>query len=249
MTVNSTNQAKMPEAELNGFIKTLNNMGYMTSSLDEFSKLFIEFSPLAPGPVLDIGAAYGIATLPALENGATVIANDIEGAHLEILKDRAPEHLKSKLSLKAGEFPEQLEIEPNSLGAVLVCRVMHFFDGDRIEKSAATLFKWLKSGGKAFVVAETPYLRNFQNFIPIYESRKRAGEKWPGYIDDVMAIAPERGAFLPSKMHLLDPDVFTRTFKCAGFIIEDARMIARKDFPEDLQLDGRESVGIIARKP
>jgi SAM-dependent methyltransferase len=249
MTMSSTNQTKMPAAEPNGFVKTLNNMGYMTSFLDEFSKYFVEFAPIAPGPVLDIGAAYGIASLPALEGGATVIANDIDGVHLEILKERAADHLKSRLSLKTGAFPDQLQMDGDSLGAVLVCRVMHFFDGDTIERSAAILFEWLKSGGKAFIVAETPYLKNFQNFIPIYEKRRDSGEKWPGFIDDVMAIAPERGAFLPPKMHLLDPDVLSRTFKNAGFIIEAARTIARKDFPEDLQLDGRESVGIIARKP
>jgi hypothetical protein len=249
MTVSSTNQSKMPEAEPNGFIRTLNNMGYMTSTIDQFTRHFIEYAPVSPGPVLDIGAAYGIASIAALSNGATVIANDIDNAHLEILKSRTPEDLQSRLSLKPGAFPDQLQMADDSLGAVLVCRVMHFFDGETIERSAALLFKWLKSGGKAFIVSETPYLKNFQNFIPIYEKRRDSGEKWPGFINDVMAIAPERGAFLPSKMHLLDPAVLSRTFKNAGFLIEDARMIARKDFPEDLQLDGRESVGIIARKP
>ena len=249
MNEDNTNLLRMPKAEPNGFVKTLNNMGYMTSTLDEFSSKFIDYSPLAPGPVLDIGAAYGIASLAALEKGATVIANDIEKAHLDILMEKAPDKLKVKLTLKPGAFPDQLKIENDTLGAVLVCRVMHFFDGDTIERSAKILFQWIKSGGRAFVVAETPYLKNFQNFIPIYEKRKTAGDSWPGFIDDVMAIAPERGAFLPPKMHLLDPDVLSRTFSNAGFVIEEAQMIPRKDFPEDLQLDGRESVGIVARKP
>ena len=249
MTHDSTSSPKMPAAETNGFVKTLNNMGYMTSTLDEFSRKFIDYSPHAPGPALDIGAAYGIASLAALEKGATVIANDIEKAHLDILMEKAPDQLKGKLSLEPGSFPDHLTMRNESLGAVLVCRVMHFFDGETIEKSAKLLFQWIKKGGKAFVVAETPYLKNFQNFIPIYEKRKQDGVKWPGFIEDVMAIAPERGAFLPPKMHLLDPDVLSRSFANAGFVIEEARMIPRKDFPEDLQLDGRESVGIVARKP
>ena len=34
----------MPEVESTGFIKTLNNMGYMTSTLDEFSQAFVDFA-------------------------------------------------------------------------------------------------------------------------------------------------------------------------------------------------------------
>ena len=64
-----------------------------------------------------------------------------------------------------------------------------------------------------------------------------------------MAIAPERGASLPPKMHFLDPEVLTRVFAKAGFIVEKAHTFARPEFPKDIQLDGRESVGIVARKP
>ncbi len=81
---------EMPVAEPNGFIKTLNNMGYMTSTLDPYSMAFADFAPAAPGPCLDVGAAYGVASLVALANGARMIANDIDGRHLRILLDRAP---------------------------------------------------------------------------------------------------------------------------------------------------------------
>ena len=43
---------QMPSAEPNGFIKTLNNMGYMTSTIDPFSRSFVEFSSRARLPVL-----------------------------------------------------------------------------------------------------------------------------------------------------------------------------------------------------
>lgn len=245
----STSQAQMPPAEPNGFIKTLNNMGYMTSTLDPFSKAFAEFAPKAPGPSLDIGAAYGVATLDALNTGAEVIANDIDARHLDILRDRAPEKQRNRLKLLPGAFPDDLSLADGSVGSILICRVLHFFNGAKIEESAKILFKWLASGGKVFIIAETPYLKNFQTFIPIYEERKAKGNPWPGFVEDVMAIAPERGASLPAEMHLLDPEVLSRVFSQAGFIIEKAETFARPEFPEDIQLDGRESVGLIARKP
>jgi hypothetical protein len=50
-------------------------------------------------------------------------------------------------------------------------------------------------------------------------------------------------------MHFLDPEVLARVFTAAGFIIEKAATFARPEFPKDIQLDGRESVGLIAIKP
>ncbi len=261
-----------PTAEPNGFIKTLNNMGYMTSTCDPFTEEFVEFSRSQRKPVLDIGAAYGIATKKALAVGAAVIANDIDARHLEILaneveveqiasdstsfddksakkvvteKNGSTHH--SRLTLLPGDLNE-IQVSEKSVSAILVCRVLHFFTGPQIESVARKLYQWLESGGRIFIVAETPYLKNFENFIPIYENRKRQGVEWPGFIDDVMAVAPERGEFLPRQMHLLDPDVLKCVFESAGFKTVKCNTIARTDFPEDIQLDGRESVGYIGEK-
>ena len=64
-----------------------------------------------------------------------------------------------------------------------------------------------------------------------------------------MSIAPERGQSLPKQMHLLDPEVLARVFSQSGFAIEHADFFARPEFPEDIRLGGRESVGVIAAKP
>ena len=122
----------MPPPEPNGFVRTLNSMGYMSASLDPFSQAFTEFAPRAPGPCLDIGAAYGVASLVALRNGASVISNDIDERHLKILSDRAPASDRSRLTLAVGDFPDKLDFPQGSLGAVLICRGMHFFDGPKI---------------------------------------------------------------------------------------------------------------------
>jgi|CXWL01.1.fsa_nt_gi hypothetical protein len=249
MSAASDPSVKMPEPEPNGFVKTLNNMGYMTSGLDLYSLAFVEFAPGAPGPCLDVGAAYGVASLSALSNGAHVIANDIDERHLEILRGRALERLRQRLTLMPGSFPDGISFAPGTLGAVLVCRVMHFFDGPTIERAADKIMSWLAPGGKVFVVGETPFIGTAKAFFPTYEARVKAGDPWPGIVENVGAHDPKRAGNLPSRMHLLDEPTLRRVFSGAGFMIEKAGTFPRPEFPPDIQLDGRESVGLIARKP
>ncbi len=239
----------MPTAEANGFIHTLNRMGYMTSWLDPVSQAFVDFAAQAPGPVLDVGAAYGVASIAALKRGAAVIANDSEPLHLDILAQRLPPNLRARLTLCAGEVPEQVDFAAASLGAVLASRVLHFFDGPRIEHTAARLHHWLAPGGKAFIVADTPYLNNYQRYLPRYEARRQQGERWPGYMPQLRALNHARAAFLPRCFHFLDCEVLTRTFAEAGFEVEVCRLFAREDYPDDLRCDGREGVGLVARRP
>jgi hypothetical protein len=47
---------------------------------------------------------------------------------------------------------------------------------------AALMFRRLKSGGKVFAVSGTPYVRTLEQFIAVYEERKRTGVPWPGLI-------------------------------------------------------------------
>ena len=239
---------KMPPAD-QGFVGTLNKMGFMTTGLDPVSSSFIEFAPSAPGPALDIGAAYGVASLPALRLGMKVIANDIDERHLEILRNNAPNSLRANLTLAPGAFPEGLNFAAGSIGCALVCRVLHFFPGSKITLAAQTLYSWINSGGRAFIVAETPYVRTLKDLIPTYEERVRSGVTWPGYFDTIHEINPALAQALPPSMHLLDPTILEREFSKAGFKIELVRLIARSDFPSWLQWDGRESVGLIASKP
>lgn len=237
----------MPAAEPNGFIKTLNNMGYMTSTLDSYSEAFTDFASKQSGWSLDVGAAYGIATKSAITKGAQIVANDICAEHLDIIEADIGDKFGNSFRKAPGDFLNQ-KINPDSLAAILACRVLHFYTGEKIEAAASLFYSWLNRNGRVFIVCETPYLSNFQTFIPTFEERKRAGIKWPGFINDVQAIAPERGAFLPKEIHLLDPDTLRRTFEEAGFKTILCDTIKRSDFPIDLQFDGRESVGYIGEK-
>lgn len=220
---------QIPEPEPSGFVKTLNNMGFMTSTLDPFSAEFVEFSKMAPGPVLDIGAAYGVASLAALKQGAKVIANDVDDRHLSILFDRTEPGSRANLSLACGSFPEELDFAPASLGAVLICRVFHFFEPAKLEASIKKVAEWIAPGGKVFVVSETPYVSTLKPFIRIYEERRARGELWPGLVN-IAEINPELLAALPPMMHLLDEQVLSRLFREAGLEVFLAPYIVSLDF-------------------
>ncbi|MBX9666521.1 MAG: class I SAM-dependent methyltransferase [Candidatus Obscuribacterales bacterium] len=242
---NTKSDSHMPDVE-DGFVKTLNNTGYMTAGLDRFSQTFVDFAAHAPIRVMDVGAAYGVATLAALKCGATVLANDIDERHLNILYDRVPAAERSRLELLCGQFPN-IEVKAESLAATLICRVMHFFDGAAIELSAKRVHEWTVSGGKVFVICETPFVGTLTAFADEYARRKDQGDPWPGLILDMHSYTP-RASGLPKLGNWLDRDVLTRVFSEAGFAIDECEYFARPEFPDWLQLDGKESVGLIATK-
>jgi SAM-dependent methyltransferase len=237
-----------PETK-DALIVTLNSMGYMLSEPEKYNQAFIDFSPHAPGPALEIGAAYGLATIPALEKGAYVIANDLDERHLQILRRKVPSSLLDHLELKPGRMPTDIDFEENSLGAVLASRVLNFLLPEEMGISFEKIFKWLNPGGKFFFLVATPYMGNFRKFLPTYQKRKMAGEKWPGLLEDIPFCTPERAPDLPKFINLLDEDVLTESLTNVGFVIEEIGYSpAIDEHPEEMKLDGREQLGVIARK-
>jgi SAM-dependent methyltransferase len=237
----------MPRAQ-HGFVPTLNRQGFMNTRVDASMLAFITSARASVAPVVDIGAAYGVATIPALEAGANVIAVDVDERHLEILKRRVPMTCLKRLRTISASFPEGFQLDNDSIGAFLVSNVVHFLSPSRLQLAAKCLFDWLIVDGKVFLTAATPYLGDCKSFVPEYEAGMRAGELWPGSVTDVMRYAP-RWQSIASSLLLLDPGTLSRVFRDAGFIIEKAEFIARPDLPPHTQLDGRESVELIVRKP
>lgn len=249
MSVNAPFQTKMPEILENYYIPTLNQTGFMTLEVDEYSQEFINYSASFPDvPSLEIGAAYGVATLKALSKGAHIIANDLDNRHLEILKKNCPENCKDRLTLLPGSFPEAFDFKEGSLQAVLACRVFHFFSGDKILEGLKKIRSWLSDDGKLFIVNEAPYFGTAKAFIPIYEERKRLGEPWPGLVD-LNYFDPTKRPFVKGSVNLFDADILERVLKEVSLKIEKLSYINRIGvFPESALYDGRESIGAIAVK-
>src|SRR5687767_8746618 len=85
-------------------VETKNKKGF-TYTLTSFGKAFINAAAKASKPVMDIGAAYGVATLPALLTGAKVIAVDIEDKHLLSIANSVDGPLKNQLITLKERFP------------------------------------------------------------------------------------------------------------------------------------------------
>lgn len=246
MTINSL---KMPEPDSSGlFVATLNKTGYMTTQLDIYSKEFVDYAAQTEQYVIEVGAAYGVATRAALERGAKIICNDLEQRHLDIIKQQITEEEKTRIKFVAGSFPYETNFPANSFGAVLICRVIHLFDGDTIEYSLRRIYDWLIPGGKLFIISDTPYLNNVKAFIPEYEDRVKRGEKWPGLITNAKQYIENVTDNFPDLVHVLDETILTRILLQAGFKIEKLSTFGRPDYPADRRLDGRECVGAIAYK-
>jgi hypothetical protein len=60
-------EAVARNAYAGGFVPMLNGLGFMSTRMDIFMEAFIAFAKTSLAPVADIGAAYGVATIPALE--------------------------------------------------------------------------------------------------------------------------------------------------------------------------------------
>ncbi|HEM0449745.1 TPA: class I SAM-dependent methyltransferase [Legionella pneumophila] len=246
------------------FTKTHNPFGgFTTTPCDPVSQKFIEHAVLSAkqgGKVLEIGAAFGAATLEAIAKGATVFCNDVEPENLAVVRQRflevtddSSESLtgdSSKLILVPGELPNELiGLPEKQFDAILICRVLHFFTGAKIEESLALLSKLLTTNGKIYIVCETPYLKNWQRFIPEFNRRVEINEEWPGEITEPAKYESSgRASSLPKFVHWITKEVLDRSLVRSGFTIEHSEYINRKgQFPEDLLLPeyGKESIGAI----
>ena len=241
----SSTDSGRPEPFIEGLVPTLNNRGFMSEKLDHYSARFAEYAGGLDDEVLDIGCAYGVATRAALDAGARVMACDMEAGHLRILEEETPAAQRSSLRTTVGVLPE-VDFPDAAFGALLCSRVIHFLLAAEIRASLDKMYLWLRPGGRAFLVADTPYTGFWFKVAPEYERRKAAGEEWPCLIEDVSTFM-ESGT-LPDGMlpylNPLDPDILHRECERAGFIVEEAGFTGR-----DGSIEGRNHAGAIALKP
>ena len=233
----------------NGLEKTMNGFGSM-HDLTKLSKVFIEKCKNYKNPVIDVGCAYGAVVIPALEQGATVIANDMDLRHLDILQKRTPKEYLDKLNCVKGQFPDDLNFSENSLDAAHISFVLSFLNGEKVEVGLKKIYKWLNHKGELFIVNHTPFVKMIDDFLPIYESRKKQGVKWAGYIENAEMYIKKNmySKNIPNQLHQFDIEILSEVLQEIGFVIKEAYYFTLPGIPEEYKLDGRECVGIIAEK-
>lgn len=232
-------------------VSTLNKKGF-TYSLTSIGNAFIEHASTADKPVVDVGAAYGVATLPVLLRGGKAIAVDISADHLTSITNSIDPSLQGNLTTIQARFPD-FDLPDNSVSAVYLSQVLPFLSGDEIEEGFRKVFRWLIPDGKIFIVSFTPFISHVQSYIPEYLNRKKQGIRWAGFISDLSRYCnhPEMLHNLPNQLNHVDADDLRWALEKAGFQTEDARYFGEEEgeLPLGIRMDGRERVGVIARKP
>jgi len=241
----------LPTPNQNGLIATNNKLGFMHQG-NEIIDAFIDFAPDAPGLVVDIGAAFGVATLPLINKGVPVTAIDMEASHLNHLKTEVGSSSADLLTCLHGCFPEQVTLKPGSVGAALLSHVLHFLEPSRMEQAFASLRDCLAPGGKVFIVTYTPYLGCLQSFIPIYEKQLTDNVRWPSWVENNLTEHLDTPQHvreqLPETMNYLDKPTLAQALREYGFtVLRNEYLDALANhIPERLILDGREWCGVIA---
>jgi SAM-dependent methyltransferase len=242
---------EIPKQWVAGLVPTMNDKGFMFEVLDEFADEFIRQAGASADESLEIGCAYGVATIPALQAGARITSCDMDARHLAILKSRVPEKHIDRLTLKTGTLPD-IDLPENHFGTLLCSRVLHFLRGDDVDASVRNMYRWLKPGGRLFLIADTPF-GIWRKFIPVWEANIAKGERWPGLMENPVSFLPFQSDIKETSglelMNMMDPDILRRTCEEAGFKVDRARYIDRGDFGGKGRMDGRENCGLTAIKP
>ena len=239
-------QGSLPASPLAGMVPTMNNTGWMIETPDRVSMAFADYAGAIDDEVLDIGCAYGVATLHALERGARVLACDIEQKHLDVLQQRVPEAARARVRTQVAVLPA-VDFESNRFAAVLASRVLHFLSPSDVRQTIVKAYDWLRPGGRLFLVADSPFSGPWKAKASEYEQRKAAGEDWPGHFDDYAKFLRPGSdpTEHPSFINVMDPDVLERECRAVGFDILEASWL-RSGVEWGTE---RDHAGLIAEKP
>lgn len=231
-----------------GLVPTLNNTGFMSEHVDACSQAFIDHAATCRGEVLDMGCAFGVATLAALGRGARVLACDIEPRHLDAVRARTDAADLPRLRTQVAALP-QADFSTASFDAILCSRVVHFLRGPDIETAVGKFHAWLKPGGKLFLITDTPYSGYWKAHAPIYEEKKRAGDPWPGLIADTSIYLPAGATRSAGLLNPCDPDILARVCTEAGFTITEAFFVGRRTTASDpARPEGKDHAAVVAVK-
>lgn len=217
---------EMPPPNAEGRFPTFNQMGSMNGVLGEFENSIIErFKP--EDWVLDVGAAYGLMCLKAIEKGCVVMAIDLDERHKQATLNRS-EFQSRDINFRyvVGDFSSPniaesihmaiAEADEHGFDHIILNRVFMYMTGDQMAQTLKNAAALLKEGGRIYTLSTTPFMSTFGLLKPEYEAEKRAGNPWPGYIQDVHTKQPNLAKKVPNAYHMIDQDTLQKACKAAG---------------------------------
>ncbi|MCF7791033.1 MAG: class I SAM-dependent methyltransferase [Victivallales bacterium] len=235
------------------FQETHNQLG-ATFPVNSFSQSFIDFAGHPNKKSLDIGACYGVNTIPVLMRNGKITANDINEIHLQSIEKSTPPEFRKNLKILHAPFPDGFSmLEDEAFDAILVSHVLHFLNITDLITGIKTLYRLINPGGKVFTQTFSPFTYRTRHFIPVYQARKALGDPFPGYIEDCSKWGLNQPGLPEIKplINYLDLDTIRKIFKQSGFKIEFADYIPLPDsepVKQKYAYDNREWTGVIAVK-
>ncbi len=206
------------------------------------------FAKKAKKPILEIGGGYGRLTKVMLDQGATVIENDLELQHLIHGRKLIPQEQRNRIYYNTYRFPRNMIIKANSVSGVVVHRVFHLMSSDEIEEGLAKINRWLVPGGKVFIAVLPPQHSKYRDkVLSHYEKRWQDGYAWPGEGLKSAELLPEQVYALPKTLHVMDERPLTKALEKYGFKVERTGFIPLKKIHHSSD-DAKELFGIIAIK-
>lgn len=149
-----------------------NNMGVELQITTPFHQAILDY--LQPGQqVLDIGCAYGFNTNQALLKGASVLALDIEAAHIAVLVRDLDPKLLPNLKIDLAQFPENVVLNPDHYDLIILGQILHFLSPAQIELSLKSCLYTLKPGGEMILMVMTIYCPAFSGCRQVLLDRKK----------------------------------------------------------------------------
>ncbi|TNF66407.1 MAG: class I SAM-dependent methyltransferase [Gammaproteobacteria bacterium] len=230
-------------------IETKNQHG-STFPITPYIEKFLNHIKQASCDVLDIGAAFGITTIPCIDYGAKVTAMDMEESHLNAIKHKVAAEDLQRLKLVHGIFPEDVDQINDQFDYILCSRILHFLAPERLNQAIKKLYALLKPQGVLYTLNFTPYHDFLESFIPEYEKRLDQEIEYPGYIKDCRPFVKEQNK-LPNELHLMNKDVMVSVLEANQFKVTEAYYEAypiHLDPEHVICFDGREQICVTAVK-
>ncbi len=234
---------------------TTNRMGFEDIAINDLLKKFLDFAPLAPGNLMDLGCAQGFAIKQVLSleakapflrpNKRKILAIDMGKEHIEYVAKNTPSDLVLPIQMR---FPATKESDvkryfaPGTVGAVYAGLMVHYLSGPDLRQGLELLFKSVALGGRIYLSANSPF--ESQNMEKDFMHRKNVlKEEYPGWYENRML--PERiRDKIPNFIHVFDEETLSRYVTDAGFKLIDSYYFAR-----GAGMITKKLLGVIAEKP
>lgn len=185
---------------------------------------------------LEIGAAFGRATVDALQRGCPhVVCNDLSSSHLSEVQRRAAlmPAGTGRLTTLLGRVPTVLDgwVPPKPIRAVLAANIIHFLSPDEVTTLFSRLHELCADDAELFVSVDAPWNGGYRPLWPLYAARRLIGDAHPGYTrfpGPLSSILPERMRAVRT-YYPMEPRELARLLKASGWHVVCARHFQADD--------------------